>query len=71
MDDLVKVLAFVGIGLAIGQIYVHFALRELWKDHNGDDNNAVLRGATTGASRLKTLLVCEFRENENGKISRN
>jgi hypothetical protein len=35
--DLIKVLAFVGIGLAIGQIYVHFALREFWKDHNGDD----------------------------------
>jgi hypothetical protein len=36
--DLIKVLAFVGIGLAIGQIYVYFALRELWKDHNNDDN---------------------------------
>lgn len=35
--ELIKVLAFIGFGLVIGQIYVHFALREFWKEHGGSD----------------------------------
>jgi len=35
--ELIKFLAFIGFGLAIGQIYVHFALREFWKENGGSD----------------------------------
>lgn len=35
--EIIKVLAFVGFGLAIGQIWVYFALREFWKEHGGSD----------------------------------
>lgn len=35
--ELIKVLSFVGFGLAIGQIWVHFALKEFWKEHGGSD----------------------------------
>lgn len=32
--ELVKVLAFIGFGLAVGQIYVYFSLREFWRDND-------------------------------------
>lgn len=33
MSDLIRFLAFIGLGFAVMQILLHFSLREFWKEH--------------------------------------
>lgn len=35
--ELIKVLSFIGFGVVIGQVYVHFALKEFWREHGGNE----------------------------------
>lgn len=35
--DAIKVIAFIGLGIAVGQIWVHFSLKEFWKEHDGGE----------------------------------
>jgi len=32
--DAIKIIAFIGFGIAVSQIWVHFALQEFWKEHD-------------------------------------
>ena len=34
-NEIIKLIAFLGFGISIGQIWVHFALKDFERDWNG------------------------------------